>query len=70
MIISRRFEDLKKGLLNKGEYQIKLREFVQQNPQKIKEMEDVGLYFKDFVKEWIIYQVETEILAATRWTRC
>ena len=61
-IISKRFQDLKKSLMNKGEYHIQLRNYVKLHSKEIKKYEDICIYFPTFMKNWIFYQVDTEIL--------
>lgn len=60
--ISKRFQDLKKAQANTGEYQISLREYVKREAESLKQFSEVGLYFPDFLKKWVTFQVDSELL--------
>jgi predicted alpha/beta hydrolase family esterase len=60
-IISKRFQDQKNVLLNQGEYQIMLKSFVKVHSDELKKFEEIALFFPNFLKKWIMYQVDLKI---------
>ena len=55
------FLALKGKMLSRGEYQIHLKNFVQQNKSYIKEFEEIYFFFSSFFKKRIMYVFDTEI---------